>query len=668
MDNLPPDSMGPEGPPVPEGPTATERIKRIFIGPPRDLSDRNIFQSISVVAFLAWVGLGADGLSSSSYGPEEAFRTLGEHTYLALPIALLTMTTVIILSACYSRIIERFPHGGGGYVVATALLGPRAGVLSGSALLIDYVLTITVSIAAAGDALFSFMPPGLIHLKLPTEVFLILALTAVNVRGVKEPILLLLPVFLTFLVTHVVLIVAGVAGHSTAAGQVTRDIHQQFQGGLSTLGLGGLLLLFVHAYSMGGGTYTGIEAVSNGLPIMREPRVRTAKHTMVYMAVSLSFMAGGLVICYLLWNVQPVPGKTLNAVLIERVSAGWPMAPQLVILTLLAEGALLIVGAQAGFIDGPRVMANMAIDSWMPRRLAALSDRLTIGNGIGLMGAAALAALLYTGGDVRHLVIMYSINVFLTFSLSMLSMSRLLFQQRRTRPSWKRQFTLFVLGLVFCATILGITIFEKFGQGGWLSLLATGLVVCLCLWVKGHYSTLQHQLVKLYPAPVLPPAPVGAAAPPLDPTQPTAAVLVGGFNGLSVHTLLNGFRAFPGQFKNVVFLGAGIIDSGAFKGDDSMDLLREQTEKGLKKCVAYAQANGLPATYRMAIGTDAVHELEKLCVDAGKEFPRITFLSGQLVFHREKWHHWLLHNRTAFLLQRRLHLSGHVLVILPARL
>ncbi len=664
-ENLPPEMAGPEGP---EGPSPTERIKRIVIGPPRDLSDRNIFQHISVVAFLAWVGLGADGLSSSSYGPEEAFRTLGSHTYLAIPIALLTMATVGILSACYSKIIERFPHGGGGYVVATALLGPRAGVLSGCALLVDYVLTITVSIAAAGDALFSFLPGDWIHMKLPVEVGLIIALTAINMRGVKEPILLLLPIFLTFLVTHIVLIAAGLATHAGAMGQVVGQVHQQYQSGLSTLGLGGMLLLFVHAYSMGGGTYTGIEAVSNGLPIMREPRVRTAKHTMLYMAISLSFTAAGLIVCYLLWNVHPVEGKTLNAVLVEQVTARWPFASQLVILTLLTEGALLVVGAQAGFIDGPRVMANMAIDSWMPRRLFALSDRLTIGNGIGLMGLAGLGALLYTHGDVRHLVVMYSINVFLTFSLSMLSMSRLLLSQRKTNAFWWRQFILFMVGLVFCVTILCITIVEKFGGGGWVSLLCTGLVVLGCLWVKRHYALLQNLLVKLYPTPPLPALPRDFVRPMIDHAAPTAVVLAGGYNGLTVHTLLNGFRAFPNQFKNVIFLGAGIIDSGAFKGEDSMDDLRHQTQESLKKCVQFAEANGIPATYRMSIGTDPVHELEKLCLEVTHEFSRLTFLAGQLVFRREKWHHWLLHNRTVFLLQRRLHLSGYILVILPARL
>src|SRR5512142_2956284 len=120
-------------------------LKRVLLGAPRNLRDPQTFHPISLVALLAWVGLGADGLSSSSYGPDEAFRTLGSHTYLLLPLAALTALTVFIISAAYSRIIEEFPHGGGGYVVAAKLLGHHAGVVSGCALLVDYVLTVSVS-------------------------------------------------------------------------------------------------------------------------------------------------------------------------------------------------------------------------------------------------------------------------------------------------------------------------------------------------------------------------------------------------------------------------------------------------------------------------------------------------------------------------------------------
>ncbi|HEX2658296.1 MAG TPA: amino acid permease, partial [Polyangia bacterium] len=246
------------------------RLKTAVFGKARDLHDRRIFHTISLIPFLAWVGLGADGLSSSAYGPEEAFKTLGAHKYLAIGLALLMAATVLIISAAYRRIIEAFPHGGGGYVVATKLLGRPVGVVSGCALLVDYVLTITVSIAAAGDVIFSFLPTGAASAKLPVEVGLILTLTTINVRGVRESAMALAPIFLTFVVTHALVIVGGLLARAPEMGNTARELGAGFHEGLGTLGLGGMALLFVHAYSLGGGTYTGIEAVSNGLPIMRE--------------------------------------------------------------------------------------------------------------------------------------------------------------------------------------------------------------------------------------------------------------------------------------------------------------------------------------------------------------------------------------------------------------
>src|SRR6185436_2877997 len=163
------------------------RLRTALFGRPRDLHDRSIFHAISLIPFLAWVGLGADGLSSSAYGPEEAWKSLGVHTFLAIVLAAMTALTVLIISAGYRRIIEAFPFGGGGYVVATKLLGRSAGVISGSALLVDYVLTITVSIAAAGDVIFGFpFLQGFAGAKLPVEVMFIVALTTLNIRGVRE--------------------------------------------------------------------------------------------------------------------------------------------------------------------------------------------------------------------------------------------------------------------------------------------------------------------------------------------------------------------------------------------------------------------------------------------------------------------------------------------------
>ena len=667
VNSTPRESSAPSGEPSEPPITFRTRLKHFFIGPPRDLGDRRIYHHISLMAFLAWVGLGADGLSSSAYGPEEAFRTLGEHSYLAIGLAALMAITVLIISAAYSRIIEEFPHGGGGYVVATKLLGQRAGVVSGSALLVDYVLTITISIAAAGDAIFSLLPVPWHSWKLPAEVFFIVFLMILNLRGVKESVITLTPVFLLFVLTHVVLITGGIIAHASQFPETIHAARSGFSTGLATLGMGGLLLRFVHAYSLGGGTYTGIEAVSNGLAIMREPRVRTAKRTMLLMGTSLAFTAAGLLFCYLLWQVAPVEGKTMNAVLTEKFVRVVPLGGVFVILTLISEGALMVVAAQAGFVDGPRVLANMAVDSWVPRRFAALSDRLTTQNGVLLMGMAALGALFYTKGDVGHIVVMYSINVFLTFSLSMLAMLLHSWRERSERRPWKGKFALFAVGLFFCVTILAITAIEKFTKGGWITLAVTGSVVALCLLIRRHYALVTAKLGKLYEQLAEAPRIIGGTLADPDPEKPAAAVLVAGYGGLGLHTFLSIFRHFPNQFKGVMFLSVGVIDSREFKGEGTVDALRVNVEQNLKKYVEYARGQGIPAACRLAVGTDAVEEAEKLCLEVAKEFPNITYFAGKVLFQKERWYQRILHNETAFAIERRLQWAGKLMVVIPAR-
>src|SRR5262245_46598103 len=181
-----------------------EKIKRAIFGAPKDVRDPHAFHQLSLVALFAWVGLGADGLSSSAYGPEETFRQLGEHTGLAVLLAFAMAMTVFIISYAYSRIVEHFPSGGGGYVVATELLGNKWGVLSGAALLVDYVLTITISIASGADAVFSFLPVHWAPYKLMVECVALILLGVMNIRGVKESITILLPIFMTFVVTHAI--------------------------------------------------------------------------------------------------------------------------------------------------------------------------------------------------------------------------------------------------------------------------------------------------------------------------------------------------------------------------------------------------------------------------------------------------------------------------------
>jgi hypothetical protein len=471
-------------------------------------------------------------------------------------------------------------------------------------------------------------------------------------------------------VTHAVLIGGGILGHLPELSSTARTVRNGFAEGTATLGVSGLLLLFFRAYSLGGGTYTGIEAVSNGLPIMREPKVETGKRTMVYMATSLAFTASGLLLCYLLWQIAPVPGKTMNAVLTERLATGLPFGGTFIVLTLFSEAMLLVVAAQAGFLDGPRVLANMALDSWVPHRFAALSERLTTQDGILLMGAAALAALFYTGGSVGYLVVMYSINVFLTFSLSMLAMLRFWGRHRRTRSEWLSRAALFGAALVLCLTILVITVYEKFAQGGWITVVITCLVIVLCFTIRRHYRRVTDELDQLYrELGDLPHAPrsVHAAVGEIDRSGPTAAVLVGSYGGVGIHTVLNIFRVFPGHFKNLVFVSVGVIDSGEFKGEHAVEELRRRTEEMQGNYLSLATGLGVPATARMAIGTEAVEESEKLCLEVAREFPHVVFFAGKLIFQREKWYHRLLHNETALAVERRLRWRGKTMVTLPIR-
>jgi amino acid transporter len=650
-----------------ETPPPVGRLRRLLIGPPRDLHDRSLFHRISLIPLLAWVGLGADGLSSSSYGPEEAFRTLGSHTYLAVGLAVMMATTVIVIAAGYSRIIERFPRGGGGYIVATSLLGPRLGVVSGCALLVDYVLTIAVSVTAAGEALFSFLPLQWQPMKLAFDCALIAGLVVMNIRGVRESVLTLVPIFVVFAVTHLVAIVGGVLGHLPEIGTTFTGLRTDFHSGLSTLGAAGMILLFLHAYSMGAGTYTGIEAVSNSLSILREPRAQNGKRTMTYMASSLAFTATGLLVLYLLWHITPQPGKTMNTVLLERMTTGLPLGRAFAFLTIMSEGALLVVAAQAGLVPGPRVLANMAVDSWMPHRFAALSERLTTQNGILLMGGAAMAAVLHASANLHALVVLYSINVFLTFSLSMFGMLRRTLNAPRSEPQRTRQVMLFAIGFVLCATILAVTITEKFREGAWLTVVVTGGLVLFCFRIRRHYRTVVEKLRELYAQLETLPEHATRSAGALDPNAPTAAVLVSSYGGLGIHTLMNIFRAFPGHFKNVVFMSVGVVDSAEFKGERPVDGLASRTEEMLQRYVDLARGLGMPATYRMAMGTDLIEESEKLCLAVAKEFPRVTFFAGKVVFKREKWYQPLLHNEVGYALQKRLHWAGHVLVVMPAK-
>ena len=648
------------------------KLRALLIGGPKNLFDPRIHQHLALIAFFAWVGLGSDGLSSSCYGPEEVFRQLGTHRHLALYLVAAMVGTVFLISASYSHIIEQFPSGGGGYLVSTKLLGATPGVISGSALVVDYVLTIASSVAAGCDAIFSLYPASPPALKLLAELAVVGWLILLNLRGVKESVFVLTPIFLAFILTHAALIAFGVLRHVADLGHLIPATVQETHGAISELGLLGVGVIVLRAFSLGGGTYTGIEAVSNGVGILREPRVENGKKTMVYMACSLAFTAGGILLCYLLNGVQFETGKTLNASLWDLLTRGWrigslDVGPAFVWLTLISEGALLFVAAQTGFLDGPRTLAAMAADEWVPKRFKNLSERLVTQNGVVSMGLAAAAVLQYTHGSVGLLVVMYSINVFLTFTLSQLGMARHWMQVREHEKRWLPRLTVNSVGALVTAVILAVTVALKFLEGGWVTLLATGALVAVCFAIRRHYRQVRLHLASLDESLMNLPLPEPKSPPQLVEAGPTAVVLVESWSGLGIHTMLSTQRLFPRRYRNFVFVSVGLVDSARFKGVDELGALEQRVRSDLERYVQFAERIGLYAEYRFAIGTDLVQELEGICVTLVKEFRHPVVFAGQLVFERENLLSRTLHHGTAFSIQRRLQFMGIQVVVLPIR-
>lgn len=648
------------------------KIREILLGKALDPFKSETRHSLALVAFLAWVGLGADGLSSSAYGPEESFRALGEHTHLGLYLALATALTVFIIALAYNQVIELFPTGGGGYRVATKLVGPYLGLVSGVALILDYVLTIAISIASGVDALASLLPLGFQGYKLWAEAFFIAVLIMLNLRGLKEAIRFLLPVFLGFVATHLVLIVYGIFVHAEYLPALVPTTLADTGSLTQQIGWAGVASMLLLAYSQGGGTYTGLEAVSNNVNMLAEPRVRTGKVTMLYMALSLAFTAGGIFLLYLLWDARHVDGETLNAttfrLIIDSMGTGNQWFNDILLAVVMAfEAGLLFVAANTGFLGGPAVLSNMAADSWVPHKFRYLSTRLVTQNGILVMGIAALAILFWTQGSVTLLIVLYSISVFLTFAISLFGLCRYWWRQRRRLAHWKRRFLLSLVGFVICASILSVLLYEKMFAGGWATAVIIAGIAALCIYIRNHYRETKEAIRSVDQ--IFSSQPFGPNMDTIvpDPGNQTAVFIVGTSRGGGLHALLWVQRMFPGHFKNFIFVNARTVDSHAYGGEGAVEQMRAEASATLQFFVDFCRSHGMASSSYLGFGTDAVQEVTKLCFDISREYPNAIFFTSKLIFEQDNWFIRLLHNQPALAIQRRLHFDGLQMVILPMK-
>ncbi len=446
----------------------------------------------------------------------------------------------------------------------------------------------------------------------------------------------------------------------------------------SQLGFFAMMAILMRSYAMGAGTYTGLEAVSNGIPVLHEPKVQTAKRTMTYMAFSLSFLAIGLMIGYLLYNVSFQFGKTSNAVFFESLSAPWDhnIAVSFVFLALASEALLLFVAAQTGFLDGLRVIANTAQDRWMPSKFSLLSARLVVKNGILIMSIAAIAVLLFTRGSILVLVILYSINVFITFCLSQAGMVRHWWNVRRQFKGWLKKLFINGVGLALSAFILLSMLIMKFHSGGWITLFITGALVIIAILIKRHYyqtAKLLHRLNSLVNVAesaeesLIDDALGSKQELKPDPAAKTAVLLVSGFNGIGLHTLFGVIRLFGEVFKNFVFIQVGVVYAGNFKGRDEVGKVEAEAKNDIRRYVKFMNKQGFFAEGIFEVGTDVVEEVSKIAPGVLKRFPNAVFFGGQLIFPQDSFAVRFLHNYTVFAMQKKLYREGIPFVILPIR-
>lgn len=643
--------------------------KYFFLGDPKDPLAKDSHKRIALIAFLAWVGLGADGLSSANYGPESAYLALGQYHHLALYLALATAVTIFIISSGYNQVIRLFPNGGGGYKVATHLLGPYAGLVSGAALIIDYTLTITTSVASGADALFSLLPSAFIKYKLIVALIILFLLLYSNLRGTKESIKILLPIFLAFFITHIIIITVGIFYHEHGLTTVVQKAVIDTKTSLRDIGAFALIALFMRAYSVGAGTYTGLEAVSNNVNILKEPRAKTGVWTMFYMALSLSVVAGGIIFLYLLWNPVPVAGMTLNAVVFRSILQSFfnvHVSYILLVVFMLTEAGILFVAANTGFLGGPAVLANMALDSWVPKQFSILSSRLVKQNGLIFFGVLAGCFLILTDGDVSFLVILYSLNVFITFSLTLLGLS-IYWIKNRSEKHWIRQLFLSMIACLICIFVLISALITKFDHGGWITVAVTSFSIWVCLVIKRHYKKVDALKDKIDTALYIPLDEKEFTPTQLDTKKQTAVLLVSEL-GAAMHTFLWVQRLFPKIFFNFVFISHGIVETGNFGSEREIKILKAKTEKTLKYLVAYAQQQGLAAEYFALYSTDTIDSIVTESEEIIKKYPNCIYFASRYIYPNENWFLRLLHSNFIHALEQKLQLLGIKILVMPLKL
>jgi len=425
--------------------------------------------------------LSLDALTSVAYGPQAMLIVLAGSglagLHYMLPITLVIAVLLAVLVTSYRQVIEVFPEGGGAYAVSKANLGRNASMLAGAALVVDYILTVTVSIAAGVGALTSAFPQ-----LAPATIYLCLAMlsiiTVMNLRGLGETARAFLLPTLIFIIGLIAVILIGLVHPLALSHASSRIASQPDFKAQETLGI----LLLLKAFSAGCSALTGVEAIANGVPLFKKPRVANAKRTELLLGAILGSTLIGLAILAERWHIMPKSNQTVLSQ-IMAISVGKSLAYYVLALTTTFVLALAANTSYGGF---PVLASLLAKDNFLPHRFSLRGDRQVLNAGVWTLTITSAALLIFAGGSTDNLIPLFAIGVFIGFTLSQLG---LVVHWKRTRPPrWQYRMAVNATGAVATALSCLVFLFAKFTSGAWLVVIAIPLLIALLLKVHKYYT------------------------------------------------------------------------------------------------------------------------------------------------------------------------------------
>jgi amino acid transporter len=476
------------------------RIKDLLIGPALP-TQSIVHKQLNKIRALA--AFSPDALASIAYANQEIYLGLivagSMGLSYALPIGLAITGVLAIVALSYFQTIHGYPSGGGSYIVARANLGVMPGLIAASALLIDYVLNAAVSLTAGVAAIASAFPV-LWPYRIALAITLLVIITVVNLRGIKESgTFMAVPVYL-FLATYLSMLAYGLVrlsidGPTPLSISAPRAIEPL------------TLILILHAFSTGSTALTGIEAISNGVPAFKPPQSRNAGRTLIIMALFMGTLFVGSIGLTQLLGVVAGPQETILSALARRLLGSGPLYLTIQFSTLL----ILAVAANTSFMDFPRVAAILAKDGFLPRQLTGLGDRLVFTNGIILLSIASGGLIIFFNGDTHSLIPLFAIGAFLAFTLSQSGM--VIHWLRERGKTWILKAIANGIGALATFTTLVVVIISKFFTGAWITVLLIPAIVIIFSRISKHYQQVRKQLsLKGFP-------------PSLKPVEPTRVVI-----------------------------------------------------------------------------------------------------------------------------------------------